>query len=97
MSLEQKKQPVTIVTACMTRNGTPEFAINEVEATPEEIENGIHYYLAEANLLEQGYEEPYVHFGEDESPAFLLPAVRQHIGNASKQSNLCALETTACV
>ena len=47
---------------------------------PGQIDIGIHYYLAEAELLEKGYEsDPIVHFAEGESPAFLHPAVRMHL------------------
>ena len=46
----------------------------------EQIDNGIHYYLAEAELLENGFEEPFVHFDENESPPFLHPAVRDYLG-----------------
>jgi len=67
------------VTACMTRDGLPAFAINEVEVTQDQIDNGIHYYLAEADLLQAGYEEPFVHFSQDEAPSFLHPAVRQYL------------------
>jgi hypothetical protein len=73
------KRAIVIVTACMNRDGTPTFALNEVEATQAEIDNGIHYYLAEADLLQAGYEEPFVHFDETEGPAFLHPAVRRHL------------------
>lgn len=73
------KRTIAIVTACMTKDGLPAFAINEVEVAQDQIDNGIHYYLAEADLLQAGYEEPFVHFGEDESPSFLHPAVRQHL------------------
>jgi hypothetical protein len=73
------KHPVTVVTACMRADGCPDFAVTHVAVTQEEAENGIHYYLAEAELLEAGYEEPFVHFDEDEAPAFLLPAVRQYL------------------
>src|SRR5438128_2147627 len=37
----------------------------------------LHYYLAEAQLLEQCFEEPMVHFTRDEAPAFLFPAVQE--------------------
>jgi len=80
MSEPPDRHPVDVVTACMNRDGTPTFALNTVEVTPEEMANGIHYYFAEANLLEAGYEEPFVHFDEGESPAFLHAAVRQFLG-----------------
>jgi hypothetical protein len=74
------RRPIAVVTACLRPDGTPAFALNEITVTPEEAANGIHYYLAEAQLLEGGYEEPFVHFDEGEAPAFLVPAVREYLG-----------------
>ena len=76
----QGKRRIAVVSAVMNASGVPDFALNEVEVTQEEAENGIHYYLVEAELLEAGYEEPFVHFDDSESPAFLHPAVRQYLG-----------------
>ena len=76
------KRPIAIVSACMRCNGEPTFARNEVEVTQEEAENGVHYYLAEGQLLLDGYEEPFVHFAEAEAPAFLFPAVHEFLGLA---------------
>jgi hypothetical protein len=67
----------------MKQDGTPAFALNEVSVTKEQAENGIHYYLAEAQLLLDGLQEPFVHFDENEAPAFLHPAVRQLLGIAN--------------
>lgn len=74
------KRLITVVTACMRSDGLPTFALNEVVVTSEEADNGIHYYVAEGQLLSAGYEEPMVHFGEDEPPAFLHAAVRDYLG-----------------
>ena len=38
-------RPIPIVSACMTREGLPTFALNTVEVTAEEAENGLHFYL----------------------------------------------------
>ena len=73
------KRPITIVTACMRGDGKPTFARTEVAVTSEEVENGVHYYLVEGELLEAGYEEPMVHFAEGEAPAFLFAAVQQFL------------------
>ena len=73
------KRPITIVTACMRGDGKPTFARTEVAVTSEEVENGVHYYLVEAELLQAGYEEPFVHFSLDESPAFLFAAVEEFL------------------
>jgi hypothetical protein len=74
------KGPITLVTACMRADGLPTFAVTQVEVTPDEYDNGIHYYLAEADLLLQGYEEPFVHFDEREAPSFLHTAVKEQLG-----------------
>src|SRR5262245_13891443 len=79
MTTQEGKRPVTVVTACMTGAGLPDFALTVVEVTPEEADNGVHYYLAEAQLPEAGYGEPFVHFAGAEAPAFLVPAVRQYL------------------
>jgi len=46
----------------MRVDGTPTFALTDVAVTPEEAENGVHYYLADLRLQALGFEEPYVHF-----------------------------------
>jgi len=80
MSESDGKRPVTVVSAVMRRDGLPDFAVTHVEVTPEEYDNGIHFYLAEADLLEAGFEEPFVHFPQGEAPPFLLPAVKEYLG-----------------
>jgi hypothetical protein len=89
MAHPNEKRRVTIVTACMTAAGSPTFVLNEVEVTQEDYENGVHYYLAEADLLVAGYEEPYVHFDDREAPPFLIPAVKQHLGLDKPDVSLC--------
>jgi hypothetical protein len=81
------KDLVPVISACMTRAGLPELALSEVEVTPEEYENGVHYALAERRLFAAGYEEPFVHFAGPEAPAFLLPAVRRHVGVSGASDN----------
>ena len=73
------KRGLTVVSACMSASGTPDFALNRVEVTQEEYENGVHYDLVEQRLARAGYEEPYVHFDEGEAPRFLVPAVRHYL------------------
>src|SRR5262249_24074448 len=75
------------VSACMKPNGEATFAINQAEVTREEADNGIHFYLVEADLMQQGFEEPFVHFPESESPAFLLPAVEEYLSLQAGASN----------
>ncbi|HKB35756.1 MAG TPA: hypothetical protein VKD72_04835 [Gemmataceae bacterium] len=86
MSNRSGKHPVAVLSACMRSDGLPDFALTEVEVTPEQAENGIHYYLVEAHLLEAGYEEPFVHFAESEAPAFLFPAVKQYLASRARTS-----------
>lgn len=76
---QPEQRPMAIVSACLRADGLPTFALTEVVVTPEEIENGVHYYLAEIELLKRGYEEPYVHFDSGEAPPFLHDAVRQFL------------------
>jgi hypothetical protein len=80
MGVASGTRKIAIVTACTDANGSPDFVLNTVRATAEEIDNCIHYYLAEAKLLEDGYEPPFVHFDEDEAPDFLLPTIREYLG-----------------
>jgi hypothetical protein len=89
----ERKHRIAIVSACMNKDGTPALALNEVAVTPDERDNGIHYYLAEAELLEAGYEEPFVHFDADEAPPFLHAAVREHLGLPPGSSNLVPVPT----
>ena len=83
MSARSDEHTIALVTACLTADGTPDFALTEVTVTLEQAENGMHYALAEVQLLEQGYEEPFVHFADGESPDFLHAAVRQYLGLSS--------------
>jgi hypothetical protein len=77
------QRSVTLVSAVMRRDGLPTFAVTQVAVTPDEYANGIHLYLAEADLLEAGFEEPFVHFPSDEAPPFLLAAVREYLGGGT--------------
>jgi hypothetical protein len=94
MSLPELRT-IAVVTACMKQDGTPTFVINEVSATQEQLENGIHYYFAESQLLIDGYEEPFVHFDEDEAPPFLHLAVSQHL--ALTHPSVHQSEESACL
>jgi len=80
MPVSPEKHTIAIVSACMRVDGTPDLVLTEVNVTQEEAENGIHYYIAEAELLDAGFEEPFVHFGDNEGPSFLHAAVRLHLG-----------------
>jgi hypothetical protein len=90
MPRPEGKRPITVVSAVMRSDGLPDFAVTHVEVSQDEYENGIHLYLAEADLLEAGYEEPFVHFPQDEAPPFLLPAVKDYLGTATPDALLHA-------
>jgi len=79
--LQDAEHPITIVTACMQVDGYPTFAITEVAVTSEELAEGVHYDLAHSELLERGYEEPFVHFSPEEAPPFLYPAVMDFLAS----------------
>ena len=74
-----EKRTISVVTACMRSDGKPTFARTDVAVTPEEAENGVHYYLVEGELLNAGFEEPMVHFSECDAPAFLFAGVQQFL------------------
>jgi hypothetical protein len=86
MDQPQSKIRLAVVTACTRSDGLPDFALNDVQVTKEEYENGVHYDLVEELLIEQEYEEPFVHFDQRDAPAFLLPAVRQYLGISQTQT-----------
>ena len=92
MSPWSGKRTIAVVSACMQKDGTPTFAMNEVAVTYEDAENGIQYYLVEADLLEAGFEEPFVHFADDEAPPFLFPAVQESLAVATAVQNLTLSE-----
>ncbi|OAI47276.1 hypothetical protein AYO44_09855 [Planctomycetaceae bacterium SCGC AG-212-F19] len=73
----QGNRLITVVSACMAADGTPTFALNEVEVRFDEYEKGVHYDLVEELLQVARYEEPYVHFDENEAPHFLIAAVTE--------------------
>ena len=86
---------VTIVSAVMNASGLPDFALTEVEVTPDESANGVQYERVEERLVADGYEEPFVHYAGSEAPDFLVPAVRQYLGlpvSNHDPSNLVAPE-----
>lgn len=81
MTTWEGKRTITVVTACMSADGTPDFSLNTVEVTHDEYENGVHYDLVEDQLADAGYEEPFVHFDDLDSPAFLHPAVEKYLSH----------------
>jgi hypothetical protein len=90
MSQTEDKGSVTVVSAVMRADGFADFAITQVEVTPEEYDNGVHYLLVEESLAERGYEEPWVHFDELEAPAFLHPAVKDYLNSGAFNTTLHA-------
>jgi len=79
MPTPEEKGAITVVSAVMRADGLPDFAMTQVEVTPEEYENGVHYLLVEESLAERGYDEPFLHFDEREAPSFLHPAVKAYL------------------
>jgi hypothetical protein len=63
------------------------LVLTTVEVTADQRDNGVHHYLVEGELLESDYQEPFLHFDEKESPPFLHPAVKQHLGLMSRITN----------
>lgn len=84
---------VVVVAACMRHDGLPTFALTEVEVTQEEADNGRHYDMAEERLMQNGYEEPFVHFADNEAPTFLT-AARPLLERCGPKTNQILLETT---
>ena len=80
MSALPEQRTITVVSACMNADGTPGFVLNTALVTADEAANGRHYELVEQQLLDDGYEEPFVHFDQNEAPDFLHAAVRQYLG-----------------
>lgn len=74
------KRKLVVVTACVAADGCPVFALNTVEVTQQDFENGAHYDLVAEQLAEKDYEKPYLHFDEFEAPDFLIPAVQRYLG-----------------
>jgi hypothetical protein len=73
------KRTITVVTACLNAAGQSDFALTTVEATQGQIDDGDHFDMVESRLVDRGYGGPFVHFDEDDAPAFLLPAVREYL------------------
>jgi hypothetical protein len=80
MPLWQGNRRVPVVTACRNADGTPDFALTEVEVTYPEYENGDHFDRVEQRLDDSGYEKPFLHFDPEDAPDFLLAAVREYLG-----------------
>lgn len=72
---EQKK--VDVVTACCDADGEPVLVINTVLADENEIALGDHYDRAARLLRNRGYQQPFVHFDEEDGPTWLLEAMRK--------------------
>jgi hypothetical protein len=88
------KREIAVVSACLKADGSPALVLNEILATEREVENGIHFYWAEAELLEAGYSPDFVHFDEFEAPPYLHRAVRRHLVSAQHENH--PLEEAAC-
>ena len=86
-------------TACLNAGSIPDFAITQVEVTHEEHANGVHCDRVEELLLEEGYEEPFLHYDDFDAPAFLVPVVRRYFGlpmNATTRLSRISEEENQC-
>lgn len=63
-----------IAVACRNASGMSDMPVFTVEATPEDIDLGIHYDKAEALAEDAGYEKPFVCFDAPEQSAIVSAA-----------------------
>jgi hypothetical protein len=75
---------ILVITACLNHQGIPQFVRNDVEATQDEYKIGLHLDLVEHCLKASGYSEPFVHFDQFDSQRFLLDAITESVGQATK-------------
>jgi hypothetical protein len=67
---------IKVVVACAANgNGQPDFFGTVITCTQADYESGIHYDLAKAQALEDGYEEPMIAFDENDGPDWLFEQV----------------------
>jgi hypothetical protein len=68
---------IAVITACTYASGGPGFAYSEHEVTQAQYDEGEHYEQASAEALDKGYEEPFVHFDENDGPDWLFASHRR--------------------
>jgi len=62
---------IKVVTACQGCNG-PMFTACIVECTQAQYEDGQHYEAVESQHEGEGFDGPFVHFDENDGPAWLF-------------------------
>ncbi len=87
---------LTVVTACLNAASVADFALTQVEVTYDEYANGVHCDRVEELLIEEGYEEPFLHFDVADAPAFLVPAVQLYFGQPLHVPSSVPLESPRC-
>jgi hypothetical protein len=73
---------IRVIAACTNASGQPDFAFVNVECTARRIEGGFHYDMARDQLEDEGYEEPFVLFDEQDCQRFpwFEEGVCKHLG-----------------
>ena len=74
-----------VAVACTNANGSAELFIAEVEATQDQHDLGEHYDMARQMAIDEGYEEPFVCFDQEEIAA-LSSEAREFVRNPSGMS-----------
>ncbi len=63
---------IKVLVLCSNSEGAPEMHTCSVEATPEQIAEGLHYDWAKENADRNGYEEPMIAFDERDPAARMI-------------------------
>lgn len=71
-----EKKKVAVITACCDANGKPVLVLNEVLADENDLALGCHYDRVAQKLRNRGYNQPFVHFDEQDGPAWLFEKKR---------------------
>jgi hypothetical protein len=73
---------VRVIGVATNACGEPDFALFSFETSKRDIHAGAHYDLARDQLAEEGYDEPYVLFDENDCKRFpwFLEHVQKYLG-----------------
>ena len=72
-----EKKKIDVVTACCDALGKPVLVMNTVMADENEVAACCHFDRAARLLRNRGYQQPFVHFDEEDGPTWLLEAMRK--------------------
>jgi hypothetical protein len=72
IELSHQYDPIRCVVACTNASGEPDFYFCKVRCSPEDIDNGHHYDLAEERATQEGYGGSMVVFDENDGSSFLF-------------------------